>query len=76
MNSAEMRKDSVLLGQVTPHILQHTYCTQMAESGVDIKILQNLMGHKTLEMTMQIYNHVNVERIGKSVDNYRKKVKL
>lgn len=69
--SANNKKDFVLLGQVTPHVLRHTYCTRMAEAGIDMKVLQNLMGHKTLEMTMQVYNHASIQRIKESVNNVR-----
>jgi len=33
-----------LLSMITPHILKHTACTRMAELGVDIKVLQTVMG--------------------------------
>lgn len=55
----------VLLPLITPHILRHTGCTRMAESGIDIKVLQAIMGHKTANMTMNIYNHVDLQRITK-----------
>lgn len=30
----------------------------MAENGIDVKVLQEIMGHKTIAITMQVYNHV------------------
>ena len=53
----------VLINKLTPHVLRHTYCTRLAEKGIDIKVLQALMGHKTLKVTMQVYNHINEDRI-------------
>ena len=44
------------------HILRHTYCTRMAENGCDVKVLQELMGHKNIQVTMQVYNHATFER--------------
>ncbi len=55
----------VLLPDFSPHTLRHTFCTRMAENGMDIKVLQEIMGHKTIAVTMQVYNHVSFERAQK-----------
>lgn len=47
---------------LTPHILRHTGCTRNAENGMDIKVLQYLMGHKSPAVTNEVYNHVTEER--------------
>lgn len=67
--SAEQEKrEPELLPKITPHILRHTACTRMAEAGVDIKVLQTVMGHKRAEITMNIYNHVDLSRIKKEFE--------
>lgn len=43
---------------VTPHILRHTYITNLILSGMNIKKVQYLAGHSTVEMTLNIYTHV------------------
>ncbi len=53
----------VLLPHFSPHVLRHTYCTRMAEAGMDIKVLQAIMGHKDVSVTMNIYNHVTREHV-------------
>lgn len=58
----------IVLPDFTPHTLRHTFCTRMAENGMDIRILQEIMGHKTLEVTMQVYNHVSTNRTKKEVE--------
>lgn len=55
------------LPKFTPHTLRHTFCTRMAENGCDPKVLQEIMGHKNIAVTMQVYNHVNDERTHKEV---------
>lgn len=42
----------------TIHALRDTFCTRAIESGVDPKTLQELMGHKDISVTMNIYAHV------------------
>ena len=41
-----------------PYDLRHTYCTNLAEVGVDIRTAQYLMGHSDIKMTANIYTTV------------------
>lgn len=50
------------LPRISAHILRHTACTRMAEYGMDIKVLQYIMGHNSIDITMNVYNHVSAER--------------
>lgn len=50
-----------------PHILRHTACTRMLEDGMDIKVVQRIMGHSSIRVTMDIYNHISDERAKKEV---------
>ena len=43
---------------ISAHTMRHTFCTRMAENGMDIKVLQYLMGHANINITMQVYNHI------------------
>ena len=43
---------------ITPYYLRHTYCTELAEKGVDLKSAQYLMGHSDIRITAEIYTHV------------------
>ena len=46
---------------VTPHVCRHTYCSNMAKSGMNPKTLQYLMGHAEIGVTLNTYTHVNYE---------------
>ena len=46
---------------VHPHQLRHTYITRLFESGLDIKEIQYLAGHATVNMTLRVYTHYQHE---------------
>ena len=56
-----MNKLSVKV-HVTPHVLRHTFATDMLNNGCDIKVVQELLGHSSLQTT-EVYTHVTNERL-------------
>ena len=54
----------VFLPHISSHTLRHTACTRMSEIGMNAKVLQYIMGHASIEVTMEIYNHIaEMERV-------------
>jgi len=49
------------LPHITPHVLRHTFCTNMAHAGMDFKNLQYLMGHSDASVTLNVYTHPNYD---------------
>jgi integrase/recombinase XerD len=52
--------------KVTPHMLRHTAATLLIEEGVDIRIVQRLLGHASIATT-EIYTHVADEALRRSL---------
>lgn len=44
--------------KISAHTMRHTFCTRMAENNMDIKVLQYIMGHANVSITMQVYTHI------------------
>lgn len=61
------RKDAGILKKATFHTLRHSYATHLLEAGVNIKIIQHLLGHNSLRSTM-IYLHLTNASQQKSVE--------
>lgn len=51
----------IQMPRVTPHVCRHTYCSNMAKSGMNPKILQFLMGHSDISVTLNCYTHVKFD---------------
>ena len=58
----DLVKNLALKTHVTPHTLRHTFATHLLNNGADIKTVQELLGHSSLNTT-GIYTHVSNERI-------------
>jgi len=56
------------LPKITPHMCRHTYCTNMAKRMISPKTLQYLMGHSSIEVTMNVYTHLGLLDAKKEVD--------
>lgn len=51
----------VQMPKVTPHVCRHTFCSNMAKSGMNPKTLQYIMGHSEIGVTLNTYTHLGYE---------------
>ena len=51
----------VQMPKITPHVCRHTFCSNMAKSGMNPKTLQYIMGHSDISVTLNTYTHVGFE---------------
>lgn len=68
---------TVLLPHFSCHSLRHTFTTRMCEAGINVKVIQDTLGHKDISTTMNIYTHATKdlkEQEFKSLDMYFKKI--
>ena len=52
-----------LAPDLVPYCFRHEYCSDLARRGIDIRTAQKLMGHSTIQMTANIYTHVERDDI-------------
>lgn len=67
----------IQMPKVTPHVCRHTFCSNMAKSGMNPKTLQYIMGHSDISVTLNVYTHLNYddaeEEMQKVVESSSKK---
>ena len=60
-----------LLPKFSAYVMRHTACTRMAECRMDVKVLQYIMGHAHINVTMEVYNHIGeLTRIEKRLQDW------
>lgn len=55
------KEDAVTLPKFSNHSLRHTFTTRMCEAGVNIKAMQDILGHADAQTTLQIYTDATKE---------------
>jgi len=63
----QLRQDSDIDVDMTPHTLRHSFATRLRKKGADLRVIQTLLGHKKLATT-EIYTGVDREDLAKAVN--------
>lgn len=48
---------------LSPHVLRHTFCSNLIDAGIDIKSMQYLMGHAKADVTLNTYTHMSYDHV-------------
>ena len=74
INNMQMGSGELL--SFTMHQFRHTFCTMMYDAGVDVKTAQNILGHNSVNITLDIYTHlsgykksINVDKMNSYIEN-------
>lgn len=67
LSRSDMASSPVLLPDFSCHILRHTFATRLCESGINLKVIQDILGHVDVSTTMNIYVDVMKETKKKEI---------
>ena len=57
-----------MLPHISNHMLRHTFCTRLCERDVNVKVIQTVMGHASINITMDIYAEVSKAKQFEEID--------
>lgn len=69
-------RDPELLPKISAHNLRHTFCTRLCENVQDVKVIQEVMGHKNSRTTFDTYNETTESRKRSCFEGLEGKIKL
>lgn len=74
--AAEEKREPLLLPEFTAHQLRHTFCTRFCENETNLKVIQEIMGHSSIETTMDVYNEATEKKKVESFAALEGKIKI
>ena len=69
-------REAVLVPYFSVHQLRHTFCTRFCENETNVKVIQEIMGHKDIQTTMNIYAEATREKKQQTMEQLEGKFKI
>jgi integrase len=76
VNAEQENREPLIIPHFSVHNLRHTFCTRVCENETNIKVIQSLMGHSSIETTMNIYAEATNEKKQEVMANLNGKIIL
>ena len=76
LNAAKEKRDPLYIPKISAHILRHTFCTRICENETNLGVIKDVMGHKNIRTTMNVYNEATVQAKQASFSNLEGKIRL
>jgi len=73
-NAKKENREPIILPFFSAHVLRHTFCTRLCENENNLKVIQEIMGHKDIQTTMNIYAECTKEKKKEVMTNLTGKI--
>lgn len=74
VKAAKQHREPVIIPHFSCHHLRHTFCTRFCENETNLKVIQSIMGHASIETTMDIYAEVTDRKKQEVIQNLAHKL--
>lgn len=74
LNARKEHRETLLLPEFSCHHLRHTFATRLCETETNLKVIQSIMGHRSIETTMDIYAEATERKKQESFENLARKL--
>ena len=72
----EENRKPIIIPHFSCHVFRHTFCTRFCENVTNIKVIQEIMGHANISITMDIYAKATEEKKKQALDELSKNLKI
>ena len=72
LKAKKEKREPVLLPDFSCHHLRHTFCTRLCENETNLKVIQSIMGHRSIETTLDVYAEATDRKKQEAIENISK----
>lgn len=72
----EESREPIIIPHFSCHVFRHTFCTRFCENETNVKVIQEIMGHANISITMDIYAKATEEKKKQALDELSRNLKI